>query len=286
VHERHADNDIPTPDTLIPDGLVLDTARLDQHLLSNTAAVRRLVDTARLTRHDVVADLGAGTGVITRELIRRSPGRIHAVEIDVKFGPFLEPLSRAGHDVELIWADILDTHLPDATKVVANPPFRITEHLIGWLADLPALTTATMVIGRSFGVRATAAPGSPHYTRLSLRVQARYTAQVIDTLSPRDFHPPTRTPACIIHLTPKRPPARIDEAVDHAFTHRGGMRVKDLLWHLYARCDALGPPSTRRRITAALRRSEAVVDVYQRRLQQITSAELSRFMAELHRQAT
>lgn len=270
---------------LIPDDLPLDIARLDQHLLCSVTAVRTLVDTAQVNRHDVIADLGAGTGVITREVIRRSPRRIHAIEIDAKFTQFLAPLGQNGHGVDVILGDILTSTLSDTTKVVANPPFRLTEQLIDWLGTLPALISATMVMGRAFGKRATAAAGSPDYNRLSLKVQARYAVRVIDTLSPRSFHPPTRGAACIVQLVPKRPPARIDQAIDDAFAHRGGMRLKDLLWHLHSRSDSLGPTTPGRHAIVALRGSTVVRAIQQRRLQQITSYELSTFMAELHRRA-
>jgi 16S rRNA A1518/A1519 N6-dimethyltransferase RsmA/KsgA/DIM1 with predicted DNA glycosylase/AP lyase activity len=240
-----------------------------------------LVDSAQLTRYDVIADLGAGTGVITRELLRSDPAKIYAIEIDSRLRSFLEPLSRT-NPVELICDDILTTDLRDVTKVVANPPFRITELLVEWLHRLPALVSASLVMGRSFGVSATADPGSCAYTRLSLKVQARFVAQMVATLSPKDFYPPARSPACILRLVPKRPPARIDAAMDDAFTKRGGMKFKDLLWHLQSRSRALGPPQARRRIAANLRRSGVVQDIYQLRLQQINSADLSRLMAELH----
>jgi 16S rRNA A1518/A1519 N6-dimethyltransferase RsmA/KsgA/DIM1 with predicted DNA glycosylase/AP lyase activity len=268
---------------LILDNLDLDTARLDQHLLTSRHAIRTLVDSAQLTRHDIVADLGAGTGQVTRELLSRRPAKTYAVEIDSRFQSFLEPLARE-NDLEVICGDILTTQLLDVTKVVANPPFRITEQLVEWLRRPRALVSASLVMGRSFGMSATAAPGSRAYTRLSLKVQARFVAHMVTSLSPKEFHPSTRTPACILRLVPKRPPARVDAAVDDAFTSRAGTKLKDLLWHLQSRSPALGPPHRRRRIVANLRRSAVVQDMYQQRLQHITSADLSRFMAELHQQ--
>ena len=229
----------------------------------------------------MVADLGAGTGVITRALLRRDVGKIYAVEIDRRFGPYLEPLHRCPA-VRLLWTDFLGTDLSAVTKVVANPPLRTTEHLLDWLRRLPALTSATLVMGHAFGASATAGPGSAGYGRLSLKVQAGFAVRLIEPVSPKDFHPPARSPACILHLVPRRCPTSIDAVVDDAFTHHGGARVKDLLWRLEVRGTALGSPSTRRGIVARLRRSPTVREVQQRRLQQVSSRELSHLMAELH----
>jgi 16S rRNA A1518/A1519 N6-dimethyltransferase RsmA/KsgA/DIM1 with predicted DNA glycosylase/AP lyase activity len=268
---------------LVPADLRLDTARLDQHLLCSPAAVRTLVDAAQPTRQDVIADLGAGTGVITRELASRAFASIYAIEIDDRFAPLLERLSRDHRHIDVRVGDILTSRLPDVTKVVASPPFRITEHLVDWLRRLPVLVSASLVMGRSFGVSATAVPGSRHYDRLSLDVQASFTAQVISSLPPACFHPPTRTSACVVRLVPRRPPARVDAFVAGAFARQGGMRVKDLLWQLGARGSVPGPPSTRREIATALRSSSVVREIYQLRLQQVRSIDLSRLMAELRR---
>lgn len=268
----------------LPDAHLLDTARLDQHLLFSTNALRALVDAAQPTHHDIVADLGAGTGLIASDLYdRHLPTRIYAIEIDRRFGPYLERLRcRTGPHVELIWGDILACRLPDVTKVVANPPFRITEQLVSWLHRLPALTAATLIMGHSFGVSATAAPGSSHYNRLSLKVQARFAVYVVRTLAGADFYPTARSPACILQFVPKRSPA-VDKIVDAALAHHGGMKTKDLLWHLQRRGYVLGPPERRRHVITELRQSNVVRHIYQRRLQQITSLQLSQFMAELRR---
>jgi 16S rRNA (adenine1518-N6/adenine1519-N6)-dimethyltransferase len=117
----------------MPSELVLDTDRLDQHLLRDTAVVGKLLETADVTAHDVIADLGAGTGVITQALASqpaaRAPARTHAVEIDPRFGPYLAALAQRFARVDVLWGDILDIRLDDVTKVVANSPFRLTEHL-------------------------------------------------------------------------------------------------------------------------------------------------------------
>jgi 16S rRNA A1518/A1519 N6-dimethyltransferase RsmA/KsgA/DIM1 with predicted DNA glycosylase/AP lyase activity len=275
----------PLDPILIPDNLELDTARLDQHLLANAATVRTLVDAAQPTHDDVIADLGAGTGTITRELITRRPGKIYAIEIDNRFGTYLRPLSRRYPFVEVVPGDILATRLSDATRVVANPPFRITEKLLGWLQRLPALISATMVMGRSFGIAATALPGSPHYTRLSLEVHARFTVDVIATLPASDFHPSTRSSASIVQLVPRRPARCLDAFVDTMLTTRGGMKVKDLLWHLRTTNTTPDDVESPGKIVHALRRTDVVKSIYQHRLQQLTAADLSQLMAELHRLA-
>lgn len=269
----------------LPLDFQLDTARLDQHLLASPDVLRTLVDTARPCGHDVIADLGAGTGVITRELAERGVAGIRAVEIDDRFRPHLDRLRRRYRNVEVIAGDILTTRLPDVTKVISNPPFGITEALVRSLHRLPAVTSISLLMGRSFGTSAAAVPGSPGYNRVSLGVRARFTVRVVAAVPPDSFHPVGRSPACVVRLEPKRGPAGVDAYVDAAFTERGAMRVKDLLWHF--RTQGPVPPSgvTRQQVAVELRRTAVVREIHQLRLQQVGSTQLSEFMAELHRLA-
>lgn len=234
-----------------------------------------------MSNRDVIADLGAGTGVITEAVASRAPARIYAVEIDPRFRPFLEPLSQRFDSVEVIWGDILEARLHDVTKVVANPPFRLSEQLPGWLRRVRYLTSATLVMGRSFGRAAVARPGTPHYSRLSLNVQSAYVVTMVAAIAPAGFHPPTRTPACLLHLVPRRPRSALETTVDDAFSRRAGIRVKDLLRHLRNDSVALGSLARRHQVIAAVRSSPTTRRIHQRRLQELRSIDLSLFMAEL-----
>lgn len=263
--------------------LALDVDRLDQHLLANPAAVRALVDAAQLTPDNVVEDVGAGTGLVTRELARRGPAAIHAVEIDPKFRPYLTALARAHRTVTVRWADIRTTGLSDATKVVANPPFRLTEQLLHRLHRLPCLVAASLVMGYAFGRGATAEPGSADYTRQSLRVQSGFVASRVARLSPNDFFPPVRRAGWVVRLAARRPSASVEPTVDDAFTYRAGIRGKDLLWYLEHRAPWPESPAERHRNVAELRATSVVRELSQLRLQQVSDPCLSRFMAEVRR---
>jgi 16S rRNA (adenine1518-N6/adenine1519-N6)-dimethyltransferase len=226
-------------------------------LLVDDSVVRRLVSAAALSPTDVVADVGAGTGVITREILRRGVAKVYALEVDRRFAPFLEPLP-------VRWGDALAGDLPDVTKVVANPPFQLTERLIPWLGRQASLESATLVMGASFGRSAVAEPGSADYTRLSLAVRSRFAVELVGEVSRNAFGPPMRTDACIVRLIRRQAP--LERMVADAVARKGGWRVKDLLWRLRLDLD--------------------VRDLRQRRLQELTNAQLSRLMAAVSASAT
>jgi len=68
---------------IIPDPLK------DQFLLKDEKMVDEIVRFADLSKDDIVLEIGAGTGVLTKELAKRA-GKVIAFEIDRKFRPFLE----------------------------------------------------------------------------------------------------------------------------------------------------------------------------------------------------
>lgn len=89
----------------------------------------RLVDNAHVTRDDLVLDVGAGSGAITRHLVRRG-ARVIAFELHPLRA---EDLRRrfARDRVTVVRADGADVRLPrQPFRVVANPPFTISVALL------------------------------------------------------------------------------------------------------------------------------------------------------------
>jgi 23S rRNA (adenine-N6)-dimethyltransferase len=120
--------------------------------------VSRLIAAADVGPGDLVLDVGAGTGAITAQLLRRGasvvaielhPRRVH--ELRERF---------AGRPVTVVRADASDLRLPRRPfKVVSNPPFATTTALLRRLTGpssrldraslvLPAFAAARWAAGR------------------------------------------------------------------------------------------------------------------------------------------
>lgn len=103
----------------------------DQFFLTNDKIIKRIVEFADLKRNDVVLEIGAGTGNLTKELAKRA-GKIIAFEIDSRFRPFLSRLPK-NVDVhyENAW-DFVQMHgkfrkKKEYNKVVSNLPYSFIE---------------------------------------------------------------------------------------------------------------------------------------------------------------
>lgn len=101
--------------------------RWGYHRLSDSWA-ERIVFAAGISPHDLVLDLGAGHGALTRPLARTG-ARVIAVELHPGRVRALREAS-AG-DVKVVEADAASMALPRRPfRVVANPPFAVSTSII------------------------------------------------------------------------------------------------------------------------------------------------------------
>jgi 23S rRNA (adenine-N6)-dimethyltransferase len=109
---------------------------LDQHFLRSNRLAAELVRAAGLTRHDLVLEIGAGSGRLTRQLARAA--RVIAIELDPRWAARLSARFSANSRVTVVAADALDLDLPaEPFRVVANLPFGRTTAFLHHLLDDP-----------------------------------------------------------------------------------------------------------------------------------------------------
>ncbi len=107
---------------------------LGQNFLLDEAALQKVIDSAAVTSQDVVLEIGAGLGSLTRHLAIHAQ-QVVAVEIDKGLIPALEQVVGQFSNVTVMQGDILALHLAEMLPlpeylVVANIPYNITSALI------------------------------------------------------------------------------------------------------------------------------------------------------------
>lgn len=104
-----------------------------QNFLKDAKLVSKLVEQASINNSDIVLDLGAGKGIITKELAKYSK-KVIAVELDPVLANQLKKDVSNLPSVEVEIADILNFPLPSVPyKVFSNIPFNITSEIINKL---------------------------------------------------------------------------------------------------------------------------------------------------------
>lgn len=175
-----------------------------QNFLRHPSRVQRLVDLTMVHPDDVVLDLGAGSGQITRHLAERC-SRVIAVEKDPLLAASLRAQFAERANVIVRHADALSVRLPrEAYKVVANIPFDITTRLIR------RLTSATYPPDEAYlAIQAEAAQrvlGQPAGTLLSALIGPFFEASIVHRFRRHDFNPPPRVDVVFLRLHKRGPP--------------------------------------------------------------------------------
>lgn len=119
---------------------------LGQNFLKDDAVLQRIVESANLSKNDVVIEIGPGQGVLT-ELLAQKCKKVIAIELDDRLIEMLRNKLRNKENVEIIHDDILKINLPEliekelkadeakSYKLVANIPYYITAPIIRLLLE-------------------------------------------------------------------------------------------------------------------------------------------------------
>lgn len=156
----------------------------------------RLVRDAGVTGHDLVLDIGAGLGAVTRPLARTG-ARVIAIERDGRVAGRLAHRLADCPNVTVVTADALTVPLPGRPyRVVANVPFAITTALLRRLVA-SRLTAAELVVELATGRRLAA---HPPLRRELARWHRRFAFSLGPVIPAHRFRPAPAVPAVVLRI--------------------------------------------------------------------------------------
>ena len=131
------------------------TKSLGQNFLINPTVCPKIAEMGGAGKNVGAIEIGTGIGVLTRELAKRCE-KVVAIEIDTGLKPILDETLEEYDNVEVIFADVMETDLnkliaekfPDMDVIVcANLPYYITSPVIMKLLEekLPIKAITVMV---------------------------------------------------------------------------------------------------------------------------------------------
>ncbi|MCL6501864.1 MAG: 16S rRNA (adenine(1518)-N(6)/adenine(1519)-N(6))-dimethyltransferase RsmA [Pirellulales bacterium] len=228
-----------------------------QNFLIDLNLLELLVAAARLSPHDVVLEVGTGTGSLTT---RVAPLAAHVVTVEID--PHMAELARselaACPNVTLLVQDALrnKNQLHPAVlaavreqlaaapgrcfKLVANLPYHVATPVISNLLDLEdAPQSMTITIQKELAERIMAHPSTKDYGALSIWVQSQCRAEIVRLVPPEAFWPRPKVASAILRLE-LDPPRRgqiqdrqaFHELVRGLFLHRRKL-LRGVLASLY-----------------------------------------------------
>lgn len=176
---------------------------LGQNFLIDQAALGKIVAAAELSPDDVVLEIGAGLGTLTKRLAQDA-GRVVAVELDERLMPVLRSVLAGFDNVTLIQGDILalDPAALAGTlqyKVVANLPYYITSAVLRHLLEASVKPRRLVVtVQREVAERIVAQPGQMSLLAVSVQFYGR--PRLLFRIKPGSFYPSPGVESAVVRV--------------------------------------------------------------------------------------
>ena len=189
-----------------------------QNFLIDLNLLELIASTAALEPHDVVLEVGTGTGSLTA-ITAPQVAEVVTVEVDPQMHQLASEELFEHRNVTLLLKDALagkhrlDPELLELLaaktavdphrrlKLVANLPYHVATPLISNLLALPTPPTSmTVTIQKELAERIVAAPGTKDYGALSVWVQCQCRAEIARIMPPSVFWPRPKVESAILRI--------------------------------------------------------------------------------------
>ena len=195
--------------------------KLGQNFLIDLNLVDLIVNSAELTRDDLVLEVGSGTGSLTTRMADHA-GAVLSVELDRDFHAMCKECFGWRPNIEFIHGDILEnknelnpevlTHLDALAarhktkrlKLVANLPYVVaTPVMANLLIGERPIERMVVMIQWELAERMTSAVNTRDFGSLAVLFQSLAETETIRKLSPSAFWPRPEVDSAIVRITPK-----------------------------------------------------------------------------------
>lgn len=174
-----------------------------QNFLVDREVLSRIVEAAEIHAGDQVLELGAGTGVLTRELAKRAR-RVVAVELEREMLSLLTETTHNYPNVEimernLLYVDPGEIFGTDSYKLVANLPYYIaTPTFRHFLESANPPRLFVVMVQYEVAQRIVAAPGD--LSLLGVSIQFYGKPKIVAHVPARAFYPAPKVDSAILRI--------------------------------------------------------------------------------------
>ncbi|MBP1563100.1 MAG: 16S rRNA (adenine(1518)-N(6)/adenine(1519)-N(6))-dimethyltransferase RsmA [Oscillospiraceae bacterium] len=185
---------------------------LGQNFLINPSACPKIAEMGGCGENVCAIEIGTGVGVLTKELAKRCD-KVVAVELDERLKPVLEETLAEFDNVEVIFADVMQTDLRKIieekfggkeTVVCANLPYYITSPVIMKILEerLP-IKALTVMVQKEAADRICAKPATRESGAISYAVSWYSAPKILFRVNRGSFMPSPNVDSAVIRLDVK-----------------------------------------------------------------------------------
>jgi 23S rRNA (adenine-N6)-dimethyltransferase len=173
--------------------------RHSQNFIRQPELVRELLELSEIGPSDLVVEIGAGKGMMTREILKQA-GRVIAVERDARLAQGLSSLCDQGN-LQLVICDFRKWQLPrEEYKVFSNIPFNFTADIVAKLTSSHSLPTDIYLIMQEAAAHRFA--GIPYHrnSQVSILLAVDFAVRIMREISRDCFEPKPNVDVVFVHF--------------------------------------------------------------------------------------
>jgi len=220
---------------------------LGQNYIIDTNSVKKIVSITRVSREDIILEIGCGIGSLTEILLENRPAKIICIEVDRRVSEVFRDIFRErieNGQIELIIEDAMDIDYGrlsatyNINKMVSNLPYKIAAPLIlKILRETEKIPQSWMTIQKDIAVRLTAEPGDKNYSSYTVKSNTLACYRSCFNISRNCFLPKPFVDSSVIAVTRKKIPEELKEEgeierffdlINSSFAHRRKMLLNSL----------------------------------------------------------
>ena len=197
---------------------------LGQNFLVSEDAVNSIIESANISKQDLIIEIGPGLGTLTQRLLDKA-GKVICIELDSRMVEILEERFALYDNLKIIHDDVMKVNLKDLieeekksnklvdAKIVANLPYYITTPIVmKLLEDKLDIKSITIMIQKEVAQRLLAEPGDSLSGAITYGIHYYTEPEFVADVSHTAFVPQPEVDSQVIKLVlRKEPQVKVDD---------------------------------------------------------------------------
>ena len=176
--------------------------KFGQHFLTDHNIAKKIVNLLSYHPNMILIEIGAGTGIFTNFIQKKTYHRFIALDIDKESVSFLEE-KYSGKNIEILNADFLQYSLnfKNPISIIGNFPYNISSQIFFKVWEHRHIVNQVVcIIQKEVALRICSREGSRTYGILSVLLQAFYEIEFVFSVPPNVFNPSPKVNSGVILL--------------------------------------------------------------------------------------